>query len=81
MDIVDVLLPQYGMGMQDGEVAVWHKKVGDTVASGELLAEVEAAKTTCELFSPCDGELIEIVVAPGKSTAVRAVVARVRRHV
>jgi len=79
MPIVDVLLPQFGMGMTDGEIAKWHKAVGDTVTEGELMAEIESAKATNEMPAPCSGKLVEIVVPEGESTEVRNVIARIEQ--
>ena len=39
---VEVLLPQWGMGMSEGTVTTWFKKVGDRVTEDEPLAEIEA---------------------------------------
>lgn len=66
-----VLLPQFGMGMQDGEVVRWLKAVGDTVAEGEPLVEIEAAKTTVEVPAPAGGTLIEIAAEEGETVEVR----------
>jgi pyruvate/2-oxoglutarate dehydrogenase complex dihydrolipoamide acyltransferase (E2) component len=66
-----VLLPQFGMGMQDGEVVRWLKAVGDTVAEGEPLVEIEAAKTTVEVPAPAGGTLIEIAAEEGDTVEVR----------
>jgi pyruvate/2-oxoglutarate dehydrogenase complex dihydrolipoamide acyltransferase (E2) component len=66
-----VLLPQFGMGMQDGEVVRWLKAVGDTVAEGESLVEIEAAKTTVEVPAPAGGTLIEIAAEEGETVEVR----------
>ncbi len=41
---VEVLLPQWGMGMSEGSIVSWLKKVGDQVAEDEPLAEIEAEK-------------------------------------
>ncbi|MGH8149202.1 MAG: biotin/lipoyl-containing protein [Steroidobacteraceae bacterium] len=78
MPIIEVLLPQHGMGMKDGEVVRWRKAVGDRVASGEILVEVEAAKATVEVPSPSDGELVEILAEEGDTVEVRAPLARLR---
>lgn len=78
MPIVDVLLPQFGMGMTDGEIVRWHKAVGETVQEGEVLVEVEAAKTTVEVPSPSAGELVEILAAEGETVEVRAPIARLQ---
>jgi pyruvate/2-oxoglutarate dehydrogenase complex dihydrolipoamide acyltransferase (E2) component len=70
-----VLLPQFGMGMQDGEIIRWLKSVGDTVADGEPLVEIEAAKTTVEVPSPAAGTLIEIIAEEGETVDVRGHIA------
>ena len=77
MSLVDVLLPQFGMGMTDGEVAKWHKAIGDTVTEGELLAEIEGAKATNEMQAPCSGKLVEILGPEGEQVEVRTVIARI----
>ena len=72
---VEVLLPQWGMGMSEGTITTWLKAVGDTVAEDEALAEVEAEKVEETLESPATGTLTEIVVPEGETVEVRAVVA------
>lgn len=72
---IKVLLPQFGMGMQDGEIVRWAKAVGDKVEAGELLLEVEAAKTSVEVPSPGTGTLIEILVEEGETADVRSHIA------
>ena len=71
----EVLLPQWGMGMSEGTITSWLKKVGDTVAEDEPLAEVEGEKTSETLESPASGTLVEIVVPEGQTVEVRSVVA------
>ncbi len=78
MPIIEVLLPQFGMGMKDGEIVRWCKAVGDTVKSGEVLVEVEAAKTTVEVPAPEDGELVEVLAGEGETVEVRAPIAKLR---
>ena len=72
---VEVLLPQWGMGMSEGTVTTWFKKVGDRVTEDEPLAEIEAEKATQELESPATGVLTAIVVAEGEEVKVRTVLA------
>jgi len=72
---VEVLLPQWGMGMSEGTVTTWLKKVGDVVSEDEPLAEIEAEKATQELESPATGILTEIRVQEGEDAAVRTVLA------
>lgn len=72
---VEIRLPQYGMGMQEGAVSQWFKAVGDTVQEGEVLAEVEAAKTTEDLVAPTAGVLERIVVPEGEIVPVHELLA------
>lgn len=72
---VEVLLPQWGMGMSEGSIIQWLKKVGDPVVEDEPLAEVEAEKVEEVLESPATGTLVEILVQEGDAVEVRTVVA------
>lgn len=72
---VEVLLPQWGMGMSEGTVTEWLKKVGDEVTEDEPLAEVEAEKVTETLEAPESGTLSEILVKEGETAEVRTVLA------
>lgn len=72
---VEVLLPQWGMGMSEGAIVKWLKQVGDHVTEDEPLAEVEAEKVEEVLESPATGTLTEILVEEGVSVEVRTIVA------
>ena len=72
---IEVLLPQWGMGMSEGTITTWLKNVGDQVTEDEALAEVEAEKVEETLESPATGTLLEIVVPAGETVEVRTVVA------
>jgi pyruvate/2-oxoglutarate dehydrogenase complex dihydrolipoamide acyltransferase (E2) component len=72
---VEVLLPQWGMGMSEGTITTWLKKVGDTVTEDEPLAEVEAEKVEETLESPAAGTVVEILVPEGDTVEVRTPVA------
>jgi pyruvate/2-oxoglutarate dehydrogenase complex dihydrolipoamide acyltransferase (E2) component len=72
---VEVLLPQWGMGMSEGTIITWLKAVGDTVVEDEPLAEVEAEKVEEPLESPAGGTVAEIVVPEGETVEVRTIVA------
>ena len=72
---VEVLLPQWGMGMSEGTIIEWHKAVGDPVAEDEPLAEVEAEKVEETLESPATGTITEILVPADQTVEVRTVVA------
>ncbi len=53
-----ILMPRLSDTMTEGVIAAWHKKVGDPVKKGDLLAEVETDKATMELESYKDGILL-----------------------
>src|ERR1043165_3827308 len=53
-----ILMPRLSDTMTEGVIAAWHKKVGDSVKKGELLAEVETDKATMDLESYKDGTLL-----------------------
>lgn len=70
-----IYMPKLSDTMTEGVVAEWHKKVGDKVASGELLAEIETDKATMEFESFYDGVLLHIGVEKGKTAPVNAILA------
>jgi len=70
-----VLMPKMSDTMTDGVIAAWHKKTGDSVKSGELLAEVETDKATMEYESYNTGTLLYIGADAGKSVPVNGVLA------
>jgi pyruvate dehydrogenase E2 component (dihydrolipoamide acetyltransferase) len=70
-----VLMPKMSDTMTDGVIAAWHKKVGDAVKSGELLADVETDKATMEYESYNTGTLLYIGAEAGKSVPVNGVLA------
>ena len=72
---VEVLLPQWGMGMSEGVISLWLKQVGDQVKEDEPIAQVEAEKVEEELTAPATGTLTEILVPAGDTAEVRTVVA------
>lgn len=70
-----VYMPKLSDTMTEGVVAEWTKKVGDSVSSGEVLAEIETDKATMEFESFYDGILLHIGVEKGKAAPVNAVLA------
>ena len=60
-----IRMPKLSDTMTEGVVAEWHKKVGEEVESGELLAEIETDKATMEFESFQDGVLLHIGVEKG----------------
>lgn len=55
-----ILMPRLSDTMTEGVIAAWHKKVGDTVKKGDLLAEIETDKATMELESYQNGTLLHL---------------------
>jgi pyruvate dehydrogenase E2 component (dihydrolipoamide acetyltransferase) len=70
-----VKMPKMSDTMTEGVIAKWHKKVGDKVSSGELIAEVETDKATMDFESFQDGTLLYIGAKEGEAAAVDAVIA------
>jgi pyruvate dehydrogenase E2 component (dihydrolipoamide acetyltransferase) len=70
-----VHMPKLSDTMTEGVVAAWHKKVGDKVSSGDLLADIETDKATMEFESFYDGVLLHIGVETGKSAPVNSILA------
>jgi pyruvate dehydrogenase E2 component (dihydrolipoamide acetyltransferase) len=70
-----VKMPKLSDTMTEGTVAEWHKKVGDKVKSGEVLAEIETDKATMEFESYQDGFLLYIGIEKGKTAAVDSILA------
>jgi pyruvate dehydrogenase E2 component (dihydrolipoamide acetyltransferase) len=70
-----VKMPKMSDTMTEGVIAKWHKKVGDKVKSGDLLAEIETDKATMDFESFQDGVLLYIGVEEGKAAPVDAVIA------
>jgi len=70
-----IYMPKLSDTMVEGVVAEWTKQVGDQVASGEVLAEIETDKATMEFESFYDGVLLHIGVEKGKAAPVNAVLA------
>src|ERR1700752_4795680 len=70
-----ILMPRLSDTMTEGVIAAWHKKVGDTVKKGDLLAEVETDKATMELESYKDGTLLHIGTEKGGKLQVNDLLA------
>jgi len=70
-----ILMPRLSDTMTEGVIAAWHKKVGDPVKKGDLLAEVETDKATMELESYKDGTLLHIGTEKGGKLQVNDLLA------
>ena len=70
-----MILPKLGLTMDEGRIVAWHKRVGDTVAAGEVLFEVETDKATMEVESPTAGTLRRILYPADATAPVATVIA------
>ena len=73
---VQVLMPALSPTMTEGTLAKWHKKVGDDVQSGDVIAEIETDKATMEVEAVEEGKLAKILVDEGtEGVAVNTLIA------
>ena len=70
-----ILMPRLSDTMTEGVIAAWHKKVGDPVKKGDLLAEIETDKATMELESYQEGTLLHIGAQNGEKLQVNDLLA------
>ena len=70
-----VRMPRLSDTMTEGTVAKWHKKVGDAISEGDLLAEIETDKATMEFESFQEGVLLYIGVEESSTASVDSILA------
>ena len=70
-----VRMPKLSDTMTEGVVAEWHKKVGESIESGDLLADIETDKATMEFESFQEGVLLHIGVEKGQTAPVDSILA------
>jgi pyruvate dehydrogenase E2 component (dihydrolipoamide acetyltransferase) len=73
----DVVMPRLGNSVESSVIVSWKKQIGDAVAVGDVLCDVETDKTTAEVESPVAGVLLEQRFAAGADVPVLTVIARV----
>src|ERR1043165_1913099 len=61
----NILMPALSPTMEEGKLAKWHVKPGDTVKSGDILAEIETDKATMEFEAVDEGKISKILVPEG----------------
>lgn len=71
----EVILPKWGLTMEEGTISVWHKRAGDPVAEGEVIAIIETDKIETELPSPAGGTIVAILVEEQSTVPVGTVIA------
>lgn len=63
--LIDIKVPTFPESVQEGEVATWHKQVGDSVQRDDLLVDVETDKVVLEVVAAQSGVLVEILKEEG----------------
>src|SRR6185312_13754602 len=77
--MTDVLMPALSPTMEEGTLAKWHVKVGDTVKSGDVIAEIETDKATMEVEAVDEGAVEALLVPEGtEEVKVNTPIARLR---
>ena len=72
----EILMPALSPTMEEGTLSKWHVKEGDTVSSGDILAEIETDKATMEFEAIDEGVIGKIIIAEGtEGVKVNAVIA------
>ncbi|MDA3919896.1 MAG: hypothetical protein PF501_04320 [Salinisphaera sp.] len=71
----EIIMPALGMSQDAGQVVAWHKQVGDAVAAGDILMDVETDKAVVEVEAGHDGYLTEIRAEAGTDVPIGDVVA------
>jgi pyruvate dehydrogenase E2 component (dihydrolipoamide acetyltransferase) len=72
---IPIEMPRLGYDMEEGKIGGWLKKVGDTIARGDVIAEIETDKSTVEMEATASGTLAEIVQGPGAEVPVGETIA------
>src|SRR6201992_1627529 len=62
---IQVLMPALSPTMEKGNLAKWLKKEGDTIKSGDVIAEIETDKATMEVEATDEGKLVKILIPEG----------------
>jgi pyruvate dehydrogenase E2 component (dihydrolipoamide acetyltransferase) len=75
--MAEVIMPKMSDAMTEGKILSWRKRVGDPVARGEVIAEIETDKVNVEIEAEASGTLSQIVIPEGTPAAVGAVIAHI----
>ena len=72
---VNIDMPKLSDTMTEGTLLKWHKKVGDTIEIGDILAEIETDKATMEMEAFDDGVLTDILIQEGQKAPIGSILA------
>ena len=74
-DATVIRMPLLSDTMKEGKIVAWHKKVGDTIKSDDILADVETDKATMEVMPYVDGTLLYVGVKEGEAAKINEIIA------
>lgn len=74
MASIKVKIPKMGMTTEEVDLVAWHVAVGDRVAPGQALADIESEKATVTIESEIDGTVTALLVSQGEPTTVGSVI-------
>ncbi|TQN43062.1 biotin-dependent enzyme [Blastococcus colisei] len=74
---MEIVVPKWGVTMDEAHLVVWLKKVGDLVTEDEPVAEMETDKADAEIVSQVSGRITELLVEEGAQVEAGQVIARV----
>lgn len=69
----NILMPKWGLTMEEGTVVAWEIEVGDEVEVGDVIGVVETEKVEVDLESPEAGTVVRILVEEGETVEVGTV--------
>lgn len=72
--MIEIKAPEFPESVRTGSIATWHKRAGEVVREGELLADIETDKVMLEVLAPEDGRLTEIARAAGEEIGSRELI-------
>jgi pyruvate/2-oxoglutarate dehydrogenase complex dihydrolipoamide acyltransferase (E2) component len=75
--MIDVVVPKWGLTMEEADIGQWLVAVGDRVSEGDPLVEIETDKALNELESPASGVIAEIISVQGTTVEPGDVIARI----
>lgn len=75
--IETIVMPKWGLAMQEGMVAKWHIAEGDSIKKGQEIVDIETSKIANVFESPVDGKVRRLVVGEGETVPVAYLIAAV----
>jgi 2-oxoglutarate dehydrogenase E2 component (dihydrolipoamide succinyltransferase) len=76
--VKEVLVPKWGLTMEEATLVKWLKNIGDEISEGEPIAQMETDKTTDEIESQVAGRIVEFLVEEGAIVEAGQAIARVQ---